>query len=236
MRLKQSFFVFYVVLAGFFFQSCSTEEAEGLLRLKDHEYMPLRKGLYHIYDVTETVYINGPEGEVTRYQVKMSITDSVPGINGYYKYIITRNTRGNTGEAWSPAETWSVTFNQREAVVQEGNINFVKLALPLTANRSWNGNVYNNLGEDLYSIGLFAQSTAIGTFNFTDAIEVIQNDDEDDIVGNDVRKEIYARGVGLVKRSEQTITYCSNTAACIGKQIIESGVVKDMVLTAYGQE
>lgn len=234
--MKRSFFLIYVVLLGLLVEACSSEEAEGLLQLKDHEYMPLRKGLYHIYDVSETVYVNGPEGEVNRYQLKTSITDSVPGINGYYKYIITRNTRANAAEAWRPADTWSVTFNQREAIVQEGNISFVKLALPLAANRTWNGNLYNNLGEDTYSIGFFAQAAAAGTFNFTDALEVIQSDEQDPIVGNDVRKEIYVRGVGLVKRSEQIITYCSNSAACIGKQIIESGVVKEMVLTAYGQE
>lgn len=223
------------MLALSLFISCESDDMEGVVQLKDHEYMPLHRGLYHIYAITETEYVNGPEGETTNYHLKIEIADSILSANGYYTYVMQLSTRISYGQDWVPTETWSAIFNEREAIVQEGNISYVKLALPLTANRTWNGNIYNAFGEEVYRIGFFAQSFSVGNVNFIDAIEVIQKNDIDPIVGNDVRKEVYVRGVGLVNRKVETVVYCSNSQSCIGQKIIESGVIKEQVLIEYGR-
>ncbi len=235
MNLTLSFRVLSFILAVLLVSSCESDEVSGIVQLKDHEYMPLKGGLYHIYAVTETEYVNGPEGESTNYQLKFEIIDSIPAANGYFTYVIQRSARPSTDQPWIPAETWSALFNEREAIVQEGNISFVKLALPLSADRSWDGNRYNAYGEEMYTVGLFAQPLRIGNTNFTDAIEVIQKNETDPIVGNDVRTEIYVRGIGLVSRRVETIVYCSNSQSCIGQQIIESGVIKEQVLIEHGR-
>lgn len=234
MNLKLSFRGLSYILAVLLAISCESEDKEGIVQLKDHEYMPLRGGLYHIYNITETEYVNGPIGESTNYQLKMEITDSIPSVNGYFIYVIQLSTRSSTDQEWVPSETWSALFNEREAIVQEGNISYVKLALPLAQDRTWNGNIYNAYGQENYTIGLYAQPLRLGNLNFTDAIEVIQKNETDPIVGNDVRSEIYVRGVGLVSRKVETIVYCSNNQSCIGQQIIESGVNREQVLIEYG--
>lgn len=233
-RIRLACIVWAVVMVVV--QACTADEDGIAVRLKDHEYMPLTVGTYQIYDVTETEYINGPVGETQRYELMMEVIDSTSYVNGYYQYIIHRKTRLNETEPWMAKDTWSATFTDREAVVQEGNVSFVKLVLPISANRIWNGNLYNSMGAEEYRISLFAQAMQVGVQNFTDVVEVTHSNETDAIVGNDVRTELYARGVGLIKRSEEVVTYCSNTPNCIGEQIIQQGVVREQVLIEYGKK
>jgi hypothetical protein len=100
----------------------------------------------------------------------------------------------------------------------------------------WNGNAYNSLGEELYIITKIKVPATIGSNSFDDTLEITQREDVDNIVGNDIRKEVYAKNVGLVYKKTETITYCSNTTSCLGKQIIEQGVVAEYSIKEYGKE
>lgn len=214
---------------------CQADDVSGLVRLKDHEYMPLSLGVYQLYQVEETEYVNGPVGETLRYQLKMEVVDSIAYGNGFYTYIIHRQIRPDASQAWTNKDTWSATFTDREAIVQQGNVSFVKLALPLSLDVAWNGNLYNTLGEEEYVVSIFGQSMSLDADSFQDVLEVTHSNEVDDIVGNDIRKEVYARGVGLIKRTEEVVTYCSNTPSCIGEKIIEQGSTREMVLLEYGK-
>lgn len=224
-----------LLLFALLFQQC--EEGEGdVVRLKDQEYLPLSVGLYQVYQITETIYVNGPEGETTQYQLKTEIVDSLAGPNGSYTYVLHRATRMTANDPWTMKDTWSITFSDTEAIVQQGNTAFVKLKTPLSLDLFWNGNRYNALGEETYTVTAFAQPLLVGDREFADVVEVTQNNEVDDIVGNDVRKEAYARGVGLISRTEEVITYCSNSSLCIGQQIIEQGKVSEQFLLEYGKK
>ncbi len=216
------------------FSTCS-EDDRTVVSLNDAEYLPLSVGTYQVYDVTETEYVNGPAGVTRQYELRTEVVDSFPTTNGLY-YVIYRETRTAPTEEWDYLDTWTATFNMREAIVQEGNISFVKLGLPLVANRKWNGNLYNNLGEEEYSVSLFAQVSAINELVFDDTVEITQNDEVDNIVGNDVRNETYARGVGLINKKVETVVYCSNTPACLGKKIIQEGYVWEQIIKEYGKD
>lgn len=223
------------VACAMLIQSCDEDEVNGLVRLKDHEYMPLQVGVYQIYEVSETEYVNGPVGVTQRYQLKTEVVDSLPGTGGFYTYVIHRMVRVEATENWQMKDTWSATFTDREAIVQQGNTSFVKLSLPLSLDVSWNGNLYNSLGEETYTISAFGQPMTLGVTDFADVVEVTQSLEEDAIVGNDIRKELYARGIGLIKRTEEVIVYCSNTPSCIGEQIIEQGRMSEQILIEYGR-
>lgn len=228
--LKGVLFVAMAVL----FQHCDEDEKGETELPKDQEYMPLAVGFYQVYDVTETVYVNGPEGEVTHYEMKTEIVDSLPNTNGFYTYIIHRQKRTDASQAWSVMDTWSASFTDKEAIVKEGNTSFVKLTSPLAEELFWNGNRYNTLGEEEYRISAIGHPMLVGDIEHADVVEVIHSNEVDDIVGNDVRKEAYARGLGLVKRTEEVVVYCSQPA-CIGKKIIESGRTVEQLLLEYGK-
>ncbi len=224
-----------LLLFALLFQQCEDDTADGV-RLKDQEYLPLSVGLYQVYQITETIYENGPEGETMQYQLKTEIVDSLAGPNGLYTYVLHRETRMTANDPWMMKDTWSITFSDTEAIVQQGNIAFVKLKLPLSLDLFWDGNRYNALGEETYTVTAFAQPLLVGDTEFDDVVEVTQNNEVDEIVGNDVRKEVYARGVGLISRTEEVITYCSNSSSCIGRQIIEQGKVSEQYLLEYGKK
>ncbi len=76
-----------------------------------------------------------------------------------------------------------------------------------------------------------ASYTANGVM-FADCIEVNQNDDDDKIVRTDIRKEVYARDVGLIAREIRILNYC--TAGCIEFGEIESGVEYVQTIKSYG--
>lgn len=230
MVLKTVLFVAMAVL----FQRCDEDEKGEMDKSKDQEYMPLVVGFYQVYDVTETVYVNGPVGEVSHYEMKTEIVDSLQGLNGFYTYIIHRQVRADASQDWMNKDTWSATFSDREAIVKEGNTSFLKLVSPLAQNLFWDGNLYNALGEEEYRVSSLGQPMVVNEIEFADVIEVIQSNEVDDIVGNDVRKEVYARGVGLVERTEEVVVYCSQPV-CIGEKIIESGRVSEQLLLEYGK-
>lgn len=226
--------VLFVVSASLF-QGCDEGEKNEADKPKDQEYMPLVVGLYQVYDITATTYVNGPEGEVTHYEVRTEIVDSLPGSNESYIYVIHRQMRTDASEDWESMDTWSAVFSDKEAIVKEGNTAFVKLVSPIAQDLFWNGNLYNALGEEAYKVSSLGQTMVVNNVEFVDVVEVMHSNEVDDIVGNDVRKEVYARGVGLVKRTEEVIVYCSQPA-CIGKKIIESGHIREQVLLEHGKK
>ena len=225
------FAVFFPFLHG-----CSSEDAPEVNQSTDHEYMPLTLGIYQIYDVSETIYVNGPEGESRRYQLKMEVIDSVEGVNGTYTYVISRQTRLEGEPSWTNLDTWSASFEGQEAVVQEGNISYVKLMTPVSLELFWNGNRYNTKGEENYTITSLDQPMTLSEEVFDDVVEITHNDFLDINTRKDIRKEVYARGVGLVKRSEEVIEYCSDADLCeIGSQIILQGRIVEQVIVEYGK-
>jgi hypothetical protein len=186
--------------------------------------------------MSETIYVNGPVGESRRYQLKMEVIDSVAGANGTYAYVISRQTRLEGESSWTNLDTWSASFEGQEAILQEGNISYVKLTTPVSADLFWDGNRYNSKAEELYTITSSGGSLTVGDESFADVVEITHYEEIDPTVGNDIRKEVYARGVGLVKRSEEVIEYCSDEDECeIGSQVIIRGRIVEQVIISYGK-
>lgn len=211
-------------------------------------YYPLRGGDYRIYSVSETIITPYNVEAKLAYEVKTIVTDSFQNVEGKYSYIISRFKRKSTTEVWSSLDTWTARHNDKEVVVAEGNIPYVKLTMPVITNRQWNGNAYNN--EESNEFCLSSEFTSCDTYAFGDvakayttskglifdnSIEVIENDDPDIFTEHDVRKSIYAWQVGLVAREIVVLKYCT-AGSCYGKQLIESGRKVKWELTSYGHQ
>lgn len=229
--LKKS--VVCLVMVAFFLVTCSKEEVT-IVKIKDHEYLPLQVGLFQIYSVTETTYTTGPIGVTRQYDLKMEIKDSLQTSSGAYSYVIYRSTRDAGASGWTYLDTWTATFSDKEAVVQEANVSYVKIMVPIELGRTWNGNLYNSQKADDYSITKAGESLTTSIAVFPDVIEITQNNEVDTIVGNDIRFERYARGVGLIYRKQEVVTYCS-VGTCIGKKQIQSGTILEQTIKEYGK-
>lgn len=195
-------------------------------------YFPIRVGSEWIYNVSETVYseVNTPREDA--YNLRLLVSDSLVNSAGSYTYVISRSRQEIGASAWSAIDTWSVRKNDREVIVTQGNTSFKKLMFPTRNGLTWNGNEYNNLGEDLYSMEEYTGEESLGGMTFENTIKVEQEFNEDFIVFLDEREELYTKDIGLVRQSVTQLNYCT-TEDCIGQQKIKSGKTYLQVLLSY---
>lgn len=196
------------------------------------DYFPLQVGSVWTYAVEETLYSEVTAPQNGKYQLKLTVTDSVKNSAGSYSYIVVRAKKNDGDVSWTSLDTWSIRKDDREVVVNEGNTPFKKLMFPVRNGLVWNGNEYNTLGEDEYVIKSVELTEPINGMTFDNTIQVEQERNEDFIVFLDERDEVYAKGFGLVRQSIKQLNYCS-TEDCIGQQKIKSGKVYLQVLLSY---
>lgn len=224
----------------------SCKNGEEVLPDRGYDFFPLQVGNYQIYDVDSSYYSQNIKYPVA-YQLKQTVTDSISNGQGGLTYIISRAKRSTSGQPWQVVDTWSARREDVRAVVNEGNIPFLKLIFPLANGLTWNGNTYNTLGGDQYcgagnsSCDIYSTENIHKSFtltsgsSFDDTITVIQSDNTDPIVKRDVRTEVYGKGVGLISKEVTILNYC--TTQCQGKsQFINTGVVYRQNIIAYGHQ
>ncbi len=198
-------------------------------------YFPLKVGSYQRYQIDVTIYSELDPPEVNSYQLKIETVDSFQTIEGDYQYVLYRSKRLTASDPWEYLDTWSARRSPIRVVLQEGNTSFVKLEFPLRENREWNGNLFNTLGEDVYeSIQIKQPFTIEGLPEFSKTITVIQSDNQDFIVYQDKRSEVYAQNVGLIEKKVLQLHYYTLPVEDIGKQKIKNGVEYTQRLIEYG--
>lgn len=207
-------------------------------------YFPLRTGDSWIYEVEETI-IN-QISETKTYELRVVVSDSVKNTTSGYTYTFNRDKRTLNTDPWQSYETWTAEVSLNQLIQNEGNELFVKLIFPLSNDISWNGNQFNNLpnngnlfngnGSEVYQASEFDQSKTLSTnLEFAETITITQNSFDDAIVGKDIRKEVYARDVGLIYKEITQLEYCT-VGDCLGQQKIDKGVILVQTLKSYASQ
>lgn len=209
------------------------------------DFFPLHTGDSWIYEVDETAIIQSAT-EVTNYQLRVTVIDSVKNIYGGHTFTLKHEKRASEIDLWESFETWTAEVTGSRLIQNESNVSFVKLAFPLFEGGKWDGNEFNNLpnhgnlfndkNSDVYQVFEFDQSVSLSTgLDFSETATVNQNSFVDAIVGKDERKEIYARNVGLVYKEITQLEYCS-TPDCLGQQKVDKGVILIQTLKSYASQ
>ena len=170
---------------------------------------------------------------VESFQLREEIVDSFLNAENDTTYILHRSKLDTASGLWVIDSVWSVRRTLSQAIVVENNVPFVKLGFPVTEDLTWNGNGLNILDEELYAIDSLGVSRTLDVNEFPTTLKVVQSDIEDTIIRFDQRSEVYALGVGMIKKSKLVLNYCA-TVDCLGDGIVESGVVFDQELLDYG--
>lgn len=229
LKYLTGFLVFLTLLTGCDGEKIIPPDREGA-------YFPLQKGIFHVYAVHEVIHRPGEDPEERDYEIRSEITDSIPSALApdQYAYVIHRTIRESDAYAWEPLDTWSVRKDDREIVVAEGNVAFVKIRFPLTNDNVWDGNAFNTLGKDEYTYRDIHKRAEVDGMSFEKTITVEEEANDDRIVFRDERKEVYAQDVGLVFRELIQLHYCTAND-CLGQQKIDYGIEQQIVIREYGR-
>jgi len=203
------------------------------------------RGVFQIYSVDSVVVEQNVE-TAYRFELKTEVTDSFANAVGGFTYVIQRFKRATPSSPWTALGPWSARANPFEAVVNEGNISYVKIVSPLADGKAWDGNALNILGGtekcldrdshtcDIYSVASFAKPfNASQAKTFDNTVTVIQSDNNDLIVAQDKRSEIYALKTGLVYREINSLEYCT-APDCVGTQFVTTGLKYKQTISDYG--
>lgn len=227
MRRKWLAWMVPVMLAA----GCRQEE----LPTPEANYFPLQTGTFWEYQVEEVNYSPFASPVVNNHLLRVEVVDSTRSSLGDYIYILHRFTRPDTNSAWQFLNTWSARRYAGYALVTEGNTTYAKIAFPIYVNRTWNGNLFNSLAEDSYRITQqIPEEELLTGLRVNDVAEVEQENVTSNLTYRDVRKEWYARNVGLVYKFSEVWTYRCGGGTCTGE--IENGYSLKQTLTAFGRE
>ena len=200
-----------------------------------YDYTPLETGRFVVYDVTEQQFpLNAPL--VTRnYQLREIITGTYTDITSQMAFRIERQRRTSATQKWEVDSVWTARRETDRLIRNENGRDYIKLIFPPQERLVWNGNVFNNLGEDKYEFKNVNKAFKVGDQNFEQTVTVIQQADST-LVNQDKRTEIYAKGVGLIFRERVLLQFCSSTPACVGKAQIDFGSRQILRVRSYGKE
>jgi hypothetical protein len=229
-------------ISWLFIALLACESHTSFPKINSAAYYPIQKGSQWIYAVVETQFSPVTGQTTSTYDLKVLVSDTLVA-SGETLYTLQRYRRDDSTLPFVVSDTWSVRKSDFSIIVQQGNIPYLKLSLPLSAGKTWNGNAYNNLGGkdrcadgtlacDNYSVTRLAQGFQQGTLSYSNTVTIEENNATDPIVGQDVRTSVYALGVGLVYYESNVFSYCT-VGTCIGKQVVESGTAYKQTLKDY---
>jgi hypothetical protein len=197
------------------------------------DYFPLEVGQYRVYDVYEILY-NISSFDTLAYELRESVVNSFENSEVSTTYTINREKRLNDTELWKLDSVWTARKTKAIAVSIENNISLVKVVFPIEDKINWDANIFNSSGERLFTYDLNVEPMTIGNEEFSDLVKVIQSDILENIVNQDQRHEIYAKGIGLISKNGIMLTFC--TVGCPDQKTIIAGRFIEQTLKFYGQE
>jgi len=197
-------------------------------------FFPMEKGLFWEYQVDLTTY-NLLDSVPSYYFLREVVADTFTDLSGQLSYRLERFSRETAGEEWQLDSVWTARLSATQAVRVENNVPFIKLTFPLAEGKQWNGNALNNRGEEVYKVEGLGTALELADTTFDNTLTIVQREVMDTIVFQDVRREYFAKEVGLVKKEFIQLNYCS-AEECFGQKIVDSGRRLYMELVTYGKE
>jgi len=218
-----------VLLVGLY--SCKVKKEEPSGSYVGYDYYPLTIGSYIIYDVYDTSYAGSTRID-TLYQLKELIFSSFQEGEDT-KYVLYQYFKKTTDVAWpdQPDSVWTLVNSSNQLIRTENNISFIKLSFPVKEGLTWNGNARNVYDAHTYTMKKVDQVYNVLGFNYSQTLMVEINKSES-IINKDFRYEIYARGIGPIKKDYTVYAY---DQASLGTYTIDYGYRKVFLMTEHGQ-
>ena len=165
-----------------------------------YNYFPLQINQVKEFFVTNIVH-NSFGKDTTTYFLKEIITDYNINMEGDTVYTVERYWKVDSSLSYEIKDVWTSKKNLSAGYLNEENITYTKLIFPLSLNIYWNGNAFNNLGYQEYSIESLNIPFQLNNVIFDSSLTVIQNY-KSNLLEFENSKEIYATGIGLIYKED----------------------------------
>lgn len=199
------------------------------------EYNPMALGHFRTYDTYRINYNFATENDTLQYQIKELVADFFLNQEGDTTFVTHKMHRQAGESSWKLDSISHWRQTPRQAIEHADNQDIVKLVFPVEEGKLWNSNVYNTLEADSFRMVKVHRPFIVAEQEYDQTLTVIHRNIRDTIVRQDIRREVFAQGIGPVYRLVKTLNYCA-TQECIGKGIIDSGLYQEMTLTDFGKE
>ncbi len=165
-----------------------------------YNYYPLQINQEKEFLVTNILH-NSFGKDTTTYFLKEIITDYNINMEGDTVYTVERYWKVDSSLSYEIKDVWTSKKNLSAGYLNEENITYTKLIFPLSLNIYWNGNAFNNLGYQEYSIESLNIPFQLNNVIFDSSLTVIQNY-KSNLLEFENSKEIYATGIGLIYKED----------------------------------
>jgi hypothetical protein len=216
----------------FFFSACE-EKIEFPDQDLEQDYQPLGIGFFWIYAVDQTIYFGENDSEAATFFFRDRIRGSFLNAEKDIVFIVERSKSPNKVN-WIKELEYTMVYKNNSVLRTVNNQTLVVLIFPPEEGRIWNGKVYQAEGADDFEIDLVGNST-LPAFSSTPSVRVSQEDLDDKITVRDVRYEVFGKGIGLLEKYDEVVTYCSRND-CLGQELINSGSKTHLKLVEYGTD
>lgn len=174
----------------------------------DWDLYPIIQGKYRIYQVIDTTYTT--QGSVPKFYYKKELTDSNE-VDLKNRVISRLNIfRGNTLDSLTFSELWTQYRDGSWAERIEGNTKYLVLKFPVKKNVSWNGNEFNNQGNENFIYLNIDTTVVVNGITYPHCVYVQQRLNSNSLLTEIKTYEIYAKGIGKIKRYDNYKKYNLN--------------------------
>lgn len=239
MQFKNS--ILCSAVAVFVLAGCAgDDEGQAVNPDLGYGYFPVDIGHYVEYRA-DSIWHDNPTldspgvHDTSRYYIKELIESSFEDAAGETSYRLERFKRDHTDDPWTLVDVWFIKRTAMNAQKIEENLRFVKMGFPISASSTWDGNALNFLDRWTYRYDSLYHDRQYGEETFQATVKVLQRDNKN-FVEDQLAYEIYAPGVGLVKRYHRDLTtrleYTENPIAAN----IRFGIEFQWEVVGYGAE
>jgi len=171
-----------------------------------YDYFPNSVGTFFEYQVDSSHYEVGVETN-TQFYVREELTETFIDGEGQLATKIDRYTRPTLSDGWILSATYTQKRTSTTAERVEGNRRFVHLVFPINADRTWDGNAYNDLESWDYTYGAIGESHVLSAqLQFDDVVRVNQRS-VFNLIDQEEAWAVFARDIGLVERRFRDLSY-----------------------------
>ena len=187
-----------------------------------YDYFPNVVGTYIEYYVDSTSF--GVSEQNFTFWLREELTESFVDDEGQVAIRVTRYKRQSEEGEWVQTDVWTQKRTTTTSERVEENQRFVRLAFPVNAEQSWDGNAYNTMDEWQHTYSGIGTAKTIGGLQYSNTVTVEQRNNVN-LVDQEIASEIYAYGVGLVQKSFTDLSF---------QNFEVTGVQMTMMATDYG--